>query len=81
MANCEITPDREFVPVSPMEFIEEFRPNNLSRLMVAEGHAVAIGIGTRFFGAGQNEAQALRQGIWQGSFQPPSTWRRRSDKP
>ena len=81
VANCEITPDREFVPVSPMEFIEEFRPNNLSRLMVAEGHAVAIGIGTRFFGAGQNEAQALRQGIWQGSFQPPSTWRRRSDNP
>ena len=78
VASCEIAPEAEFVPVSPIEFMEEFRPENLSRLMVAEGHALAIGVGIRFFGAEQNEAQALRRGIWQGSFQPPSSWRRQS---
>ena len=79
VANCEIARHGESVPDSPIDFMED--PANLSRLMVAEGHAVAIGIGTRFFGAEQNEAQTLRQGIWQGSFQPPSAWRRRSDQP
>ena len=81
VGNCEVTPEGEYEPVSPIAFMEEFRPNNLSHLMVAEGHAVAIGVGTRFFGAEQNEAQALRKGIWQGSFQPPSNWRRRQSQP
>ena len=80
VANCELVLDSESVPVSPMDFVEEFRASNLSRLMVAEGHAVAIGIGTRYFGADQDEAQTLRQGIWQGSFQPPGAWRRRPDQ-
>ncbi len=79
VGHCEVVEDGGFEPVSPIEFMEEFRPNNLSRLMVADGHAVAIGLGTRFFGAEQDEAQALRQGIWQGSFQPPGNWRRQSD--
>ena len=78
VANCEVTGNSESVPASPLEFMEEFRSNNLSRLMVAEGHAVAIGIGARFFGTEQDTAQERRQGIWQGSFQPPSAWRRRS---
>lgn len=81
VASCELAPGGDYVPVSPIEFMEEFRDNNLSRLMVAEGHAVAIGIGARFFGEEQNEAQALRKGIWQGSFQPPNNWRRQSEKP
>ena len=79
VGNCEVVSDGKFEPVSPIRFMEEFRSNNLSRVMVAEGHAMAIGIGTRFFGAAQDEAQALRQGIWQGSFQPPSNWRRQSE--
>ena len=79
VGNCEVVPDGGFEAVSPIRFMEEIRSNNLSRLMVAEGHAVAIGLGTRFFGAEQDEAQALRQGIWQGSFQPPGTWRRQSE--
>ena len=81
VGHCEVVSKGGFEPVSPIEFMEEFRPNNLSRLMVADGHAVAIGVGTRFFGAQQDEAQALRQGIWQGSFQPPSNWRRQSENP
>ena len=81
VGNCEVVSEGEFEPVSPIEFMEEIRPNNLSRLMVADGHAIAIGVGTRFFGAQQNEAQARREGIWQGSFQPPSNWRRQSGNP
>lgn len=81
VANCEVVWDSASIPVSPIEFMEEFRPTNLSRLMVAEGHAVAIGIGARFLDTDQNEAQRLRQGIWQGSFQPPSAWRRRAGQP
>ena len=81
VGHCEIAPEGRFEPVSPIEFMEEFRPNNLSRRMVAGGHAMAIGVGARFFGAEQNEAQALRKGIWQGSFQPPSAWRRQPGQP
>ena len=81
VGNCEVTSQGRFEPVSPIAFMEQVRPNNLSRLMVVQGHALAIGVGTRFFGAQQNEAQALRRGIWQGSFQPPSNWRRRSRNP
>ena len=78
VGSCELSTSArgEFEPVSPIEFMEEFGPDNLSRLMVAEGHAVAIGIGNRFLVAEQNEAQTLRKGIWQGSFQPPSNWRK-----
>ena len=79
VGNCEVVPEDGFEPVAPFQFVEDFRPNNLSRLMVADGHAVAVGIGTRYFGEAQNKAQTLRQGIWQGSFQPPSNWRRLSD--
>ncbi len=81
VANCEIAPDGEVAPTSPIEIMEQFRPNNLSRLMVADGHAVAVGIGTRFFGAEQIRAQESRNGIWQGSFQPPGYWRRQSGQP
>ena len=81
VANCEVVRDGEFVPVAPIDFMDQHRPDNLSRMMVVEGHAVAIGVGKRYFGAEQNEAQALRQGIWQGSFQPPSAWRRRAGQP
>lgn len=81
VAHCEVVPGGEFEPLSPLRFVEEHRPNNLSRLMVAKGHALAVGVGARLFGAEQDQAQRLRQGIWQGSFQPPSTWRRQSGNP
>ena len=79
VANCEIARDGTDAPLSPLEFMEDLRPDNLSRLMVAEGHALPIGIGRRFFGADQNEAQNQRRGVWQGSFQPPNGWRQRPD--
>ena len=77
VAVCELTNQEADVPTSPLEFMQEGRELNLSRLMIARGHALSIGIGAQFFSAHQDEAQRQRIGIWQGSFQPPSTWRRR----
>ena len=77
VAVCELTDEEANVPSSPLEFMQEGRELNLSRLMIARGHALSIGIGAQFFSADQDEAQRQRIGIWQGSFQPPSAWRRR----
>ena len=77
VAVCELTKDGEVIPSSPVDFMHEGRQRNLSRLMIAQGHALGIGIGSEFFGADQEEAQRQGAGIWQGSFQPPSAWRRR----
>ena len=77
VANCEIVRGEAAAPLSPRHLIDDHRPDNLSRLMVAQGHALAIGIGTRFFGTDQDEAQTQRRGVWRGSFQPPSVWRHR----
>ena len=49
--------------------------NNLSRLMIANGHALGIGMGAEFFWEEQSSAQRHRLGIWQGAFQPPGVWR------
>ena len=77
VAVCELTDEGADVPSSPIDFMREGRERNLSRLMIAQGHALSIGIGSQFFSADQDEAQRQRIGIWQGSFQPPSAWRRR----
>lgn len=61
--------------MEPDEFVNGYRPDSLSRLMVVEGHAVGIGIGQDIFREEQMQAQTLRKGIWQGSFQPPRSWR------
>lgn len=76
---CEVTTDDEPVPMKPGEFIAGgYRPNNLSRLMVVQGHALSVGLGGQLFGEEQSQAQTLRVGVWQGSFVPP--WRWRSDR-
>lgn len=75
LAICETTDPNEPTPMSGDDFTEGYRPGSLSRLMVVEGHAVGIGIGRDVFRAEQLEAQKLRRGIWQGSFQPPRLWR------
>ena len=49
--------------------------DNLSRLMIANGHALGIGMGAEFFREEQSNAQRRRVGIWQGAFQPPGVWR------
>ncbi len=77
VAVCELAEDGRGMPSSPIDFMREGRKRNLSRLMIAQGHALSIGIGSEYFGSDQNEAQRQGIGIWQGSFQPPSAWRRR----
>ncbi|MDE0273162.1 MAG: thermonuclease family protein [Gammaproteobacteria bacterium] len=77
VAVCELVEDGAEIPSSPIDFLQDERRRNLSRLMIAQGHALSIGIGSQYFGSDQDEAQRQRIGIWQGSFQPPSAWRRR----
>jgi len=74
---CELAKDSPSTPDSPFDFMADQRPNNLSRLMIAQGHALAVGLGAEFFSEDQERAQRQRLGIWQGPFQPPSTWRQR----
>ncbi len=65
------------VPTDPRDFIGGGGPNNLSRIMIAKGHALGVGMGAASFQEEQSRAQQRRLGIWQGPFQPPSAWRRR----
>ncbi len=75
LAVCELTNEERPPPMAPEEFIEGYRPDSLSRLMIVEGHAVGIGLGLDAFMEEQIQAQTLRKGIWQGSFEPPRLWR------
>ncbi|XOV84552.1 MAG: thermonuclease family protein [bacterium] len=75
LAICEVTSDVKTAPMAAAEFLEGYRPDSLSRLMVVEGHAVGVGIGQEVFQEEEIQAQTLRRGIWQGSFQPPRLWR------
>jgi endonuclease YncB( thermonuclease family) len=75
VAACEIWDEATPKPMTAGDYFEGYHPNSLSRLMVVQGHALGVGVGRQLFGEEQNEAQVLRSGIWQGSFQPPSSWR------
>lgn len=72
---CELIEQEEKPPQSPDEMVSGFRPNSLSRLLVEQGHALGVGVGRQVFSAEQLQAQTLRAGIWQGSFEPPQSWR------
>lgn len=61
-------------------FLEVYRDNNLSRWLVESGNAIGVGVGGEIFAEEQQRAQSLRVGIWQGSFEPPPTWRARHSK-
>ncbi len=77
---CELYSAERTIPRSPGQFVEFMRNRtrpNLSRMMIAEGHALAVGVGMELFGEDQDQAQQQRLGIWQGVFQPPEVWRRR----
>lgn len=74
LALCEL-PSGDETPTDAQEFLRGYRPNNLSRLMVVNGHAIGIGAGADAYNDEQVEAQTLRKGIWQGSFVPPRLWR------
>ena len=75
VAICELITEDGVAPRSPQEFLTGYRPNNLSRLLVEQGHALGVGIGKDVLADEQLQAQTLRAGIWQGSFEPPSAWR------
>jgi endonuclease YncB( thermonuclease family) len=75
LAICEVVSDAETAPMEGAAFLEGYRPDSLSRLMIVEGHAVGVGIGQEVFNEEEIQAQTLRRGIWQGSFQPPRLWR------
>ncbi len=75
VAVCELIIEGSPVPRTPEEFLTGYRPNNLSRLLVEQGYALGVGIGRDVFADEQLQAQTLRAGIWQGSFEPPTTWR------
>jgi endonuclease YncB( thermonuclease family) len=75
LAMCELTSADIKPPASPDEFVQGYRPDSLSRLMVVKGHAIGVGIGLQLFKEEQEQAQRLREGIWQGSFMPPRLWR------
>lgn len=75
VAVCELIVEGSPVPTTPDEFINNYRPHSLSRLQVEQGHALGVGIGRDVFAEEQVQAQTLRTGIWQGSFQPPTNWR------
>ncbi len=73
LAFCELV--SEDTPKRGRDFMQGYRPNNLSRLMIVNGHAIGIGAGAEAYNEEQVEAQTLRKGIWQGSFVPPRLWR------
>ena len=75
VATCELVSEDRKSSASLTDFRGEYDPDNLSRLMVVHGHALAIGLGETVFGSDQEQAQTLREGIWQGAFMPPASWR------
>lgn len=72
---CAVQQPGEARPGSPDEFRKLYGNDSLGRLQVEQGHALSVGVGEALFAEEQNEAQTLRLGIWQGSFEPPSNWR------
>ena len=75
VAVCELVTEESDPPRRPEEFMTGYRPNNLSRILVEKGYAVGVGIAEETFSREQLQAQTLRAGIWQGSFEPPHAWR------
>jgi len=79
VGTCRIISDDRPTPTRPEDFLTGDQPNDLSRLQVLNGHALGVGIGGDLLEAEQNQAQAQRKGIWQGSFTPPWLWRARQN--
>jgi endonuclease YncB( thermonuclease family) len=47
--------------------------------MVRAGHALVVGIGKQYLVQDEQSAQRERVGIWQGSFEPPWSYRAHRD--
>ncbi|MEM9741986.1 MAG: thermonuclease family protein [Pseudomonadota bacterium] len=76
---CALHEEASGLPESDQAFLERYGDFSLSRLVVERGHALSVGVGESLFREEQNQAQTLRVGIWQGSFQPPASWRSRRE--
>ncbi len=74
---CAVQDPGGAMPGSPDEFREIFADDSLSRVQVERGHALSVGVGEEIYADEQNQAQTLRLGIWQGSFELPANWRAR----
>lgn len=77
VASCNLLPEGTPTPHGPDEFIAANRQNSLSGRMVRAGHALAVGIGKQYLAQEELDAQRDRVGIWQGSFEPPWSYRAR----
>ncbi len=79
VASCNLLPKGTLPPTDPTSFIATPRDFSLSARMVRAGHALAVGLGKQYIAEDQRLAQAEHLGIWQGSFEPPWTYRARRD--
>lgn len=80
VAVCAVLQPDIVAPVDDETFLAAYGQDNLSRWLVESGNAIGVGVGSELFNAEQKRAQTLRVGIWQGSFEPPPTWRARHSK-
>ena len=51
---------------------------DIGAAMVRSGHALAYRSFSQLYVAEEQQASAARQGVWQGSFQPPWEWRQQN---
>jgi endonuclease YncB( thermonuclease family) len=79
VASCNLLPAGAPAPAGPEAFIESDRRNSMSGRMVRAGHALAVGIGKQYLEHEEWAAQRDRVGVWQGSFEPPWSYRARRD--
>jgi endonuclease YncB( thermonuclease family) len=79
VASCNLMPDGTVPPKGPNEFVAANHEHSLSGRMVRDGHALVVGIGKQYLEQDQVAAQHERVGIWQGSFEPPWTYRSHRD--
>jgi len=79
VASCNLMPEGTSAPKGPDEFVATNRQNSLSGRMVRDGHALVVGIGKQYLVQDEQIAQHERVGIWQGSFEPPWSYRAHRD--
>jgi endonuclease YncB( thermonuclease family) len=79
VASCNLLPEGMPPPSGPDEFIAANHEHSLSGRMVRDGHALVVGIGKQYLVQDELAAQRERVGVWQGSFEPPWSYRARRD--
>ncbi len=79
VGSCNLLPVQAVAPANRDAFIASDRRNSLSGRMVRAGHALAVGIGRQYLEQEALLARQERVGVWQGSFEPPWSYRARRD--